>query len=154
MFRRNSWARGPREEHTRLDLGFWFLLFSEPFVNSAHTRIDNCVIQQIPARWGALKPLSEKWEHLSREQAWPGLGERKTGWEIREEACSQRGKSQKVRVWERVKAREGDKSSKSSLNTAVETLGFQSRRSSVVKCSPSTFFFFFFLTLTWHLLVA
>lgn len=144
MFRRNSWARGPREEHTRLDFGFWFLLFSEPFVISAQTRIDNCIIQQIPARWGALKPLSEKSEHLTREQAWPGLGERKTGWEIREEAPVVRGVN--PRKWECGRGWEpGKETNPQSLVSTLLWKPLVSRTEGVrlSNALPQLFFFFF-----------
>lgn len=48
---------------------FWFGLFSEPLLSSAQTQLDNCTIQQTPAWWGALKPLTEPWEHLPRDLA-------------------------------------------------------------------------------------
>lgn len=43
----------------------------------------------------------------------------KQGRKTEEAPVGKRDKPQKARVWERVKAKKGDKSSKSSLNTAV-----------------------------------
>ena len=64
-----------------------------------------------------------------------------------------RDKSQKARVWERVKARKGDKSSKSSLNTAVWK-PLVSRAEGLQLSNALLQLFFFFFMLTQHLLVA
>lgn len=144
MLRGNSWPRGPREEHTRLGLWFWSLLFLEPCMGSAPTGLENCIIQQTPAQWGALKPLTDI-KNTSQEieiTPDPAYRKEKQGrWAKRGGALRLRGESQKVRVWERVKTRKADKSSKSSLNTAVGVLGFQNWP--VLGCQMLSFNFFF-----------
>lgn len=93
MLRRNSWARGHRKEYTHIwDFGFDFCYFP------AHCVFTNYTIQQTPAHWGALKPLTET--NLTR------LGGKENRAGDQRSAYRQRmsvGEFQKVRVWERVK---------------------------------------------------
>lgn len=130
MFRTNSWARGPGEEHTRLHWGFCSD-FRGPFMDRA-----GISLAQATASCG---------RHLLRRrdtslEAEPHRAWRKgeTGQGVSEEAPVGRGVNpQKARVWERVRqARKGGTPSKSALHAAVESPGLLSTGVGLPKPPP------------------
>lgn len=52
-------AMDPKEGHTPLGFCFWSLLFSEPYLGSAHTCLVSCITQWTPAPRRALKSFTE-----------------------------------------------------------------------------------------------